>query len=185
MYIFLLFFILIIFLFNFQSDQESIGEQINKFWEEFDDFHNKKGAFENREHIWNSADINNGLPHMWHYRNSFRYTKVLGAIVCRVCSKILGIGSAERSWGDVKHIKTNKRSHLSAERTKKQSTIFGSYCMEKADRMKKAKMDDESKGPITMWSDDDFDRRFDIFAIDEVGNQSKQPERIFGRRMGD
>jgi hypothetical protein len=39
----------------------------------------------------------------------------LGAFACIVCSKLLGIGSAERSWGGVKHLKTNKRSHIPSQ----------------------------------------------------------------------
>ena len=31
--------------------------------------------------------------------------QVLGFVACRVTSKILGIGSTKRSWGDVKTIK--------------------------------------------------------------------------------
>jgi len=51
---------------------------------------------------------------------------------CRVTSKILGIGSAERNWGEVKHLKTDKHSHLSADRVKKQATIFGADCASRA-----------------------------------------------------
>ena len=71
---------------------------INLFWEEFDYFHSKTGPFENREHIWVSGDIRLGASHIWHSKNSLRYTKVFGRLACRVCSKILGIGSAERAW---------------------------------------------------------------------------------------
>ena len=113
---------------------------------------------------------------MWHSRNSLRYAKVLGPLACRVTSKILGIGSAERSWGDVKHLKTNKRAHLSADRVKKQATIFGSYSMEK-NEIKKQFSENESK-PYEFWTDEDFDRRFDILSNDTSADSNK-PSRIF------
>lgn len=114
-------------------DEALMGELLNTFWQEFEDFHNKLGPYSNKDHIWISTDIRLCNSHFWHSKNSLRYTKILGQFACRVCSKILGIGSAERSWGDVKHLKTNKRSHLSAENIKKQATIYGAYCIEKAD----------------------------------------------------
>ena len=39
---------------------------------------------------------------------SLPFTKVLGFVACRVTSKVLGIGAADRSWGDVKTIKFGK-----------------------------------------------------------------------------
>jgi hypothetical protein len=93
-----------------EHDDANLGDMINLFWEEFDFFHNKAGPFENREHIRVSGDVRSGASHIWHSKNSLRYTKVFGQLACRVCSKILGIGSAERAWGDVKHLKTNKKA---------------------------------------------------------------------------
>jgi hypothetical protein len=57
---------------------------------------------------------------------------VLGYVACRVTSQVLGIGAAERSWGDVKQLKTDKRSHLSVEAVEQQSIIFGAASMHKA-----------------------------------------------------
>jgi hypothetical protein len=99
---------------------------------------------------------------MWHYRNSYGYTKILGKFSCRVTSKILGIGSAERSWGDVKHLKTNKRAHLSASRVKKQATIFGASCMERSDIERS--FITETKNPYKFWTDEDFNLEFDMLV---------------------
>ncbi len=142
---------------------------------EFDQYHKKEGRFANRDHIWNSLDIQNGLSHMWHSRNSLRYTEVLGQLACRVTSKILGTGSAERNWGDVKHLKTNKRAHLSSDRVKKQSTIFGSYSMEKSDIKRQFSESDDN--PYQFWTDEDFDRRFDLLSNDT--SEEMKPSRIF------
>ena len=69
--------------------------------------------------------------------------------------KKLGIGSAEQSWGTVKHNKIGKRSHLSAEAVKRQSTIFGAYAAEKADlRWQSKEGEDEQRE--NFWDDDDF-----------------------------
>jgi hypothetical protein len=95
-------------------------------------FHSKCGPYANRKHIWVSQDLTDGNSHLSHKNNSLRYTAILGKLACLVCSKSLGIGSTERSWGDVKHLKTDKRSKLSDVSTKIQSTIFGASCVEQS-----------------------------------------------------
>ena len=44
--------------------------------------------------------------------------------------KILGIGSAKRSWGDVKTIKSGNRSALGSDISEKQSIVYTSDCIE-------------------------------------------------------
>ena len=51
-------------------------------------------------------------------------TSILGFVACRYTSNLLGIGPAERLWGDVKHLKTNKLSHISAEKVDKKEIIY-------------------------------------------------------------
>ena len=53
-------------------------------------------------------------------------TKVLGFISCRVTSKMLGIGSAERSWGDIKTIKQGKISAIGSDIYEKQIIVYTS-----------------------------------------------------------
>lgn len=130
---------------------------INIFWTEFDEFQDKSGSYSNREYIFkNHADIINLKSYIWHKKESVRYTNIFGKFACRVCSKFLGIGSAERSWGDVKHLKTNKRSHLSGDRVKKQATIFGTSCIELARYQREMALKDVSSTPLKIWTDDDF-----------------------------
>jgi hypothetical protein len=77
-----------------------------------------------------------------------------------VTSKILGIGNAERSWGDVKYLKSGQRSHLSSVQINKQATIYGVACTEKAKR--KAAPDEV----FAMWDDTDMDHLgLDKFAL--------------------
>ena len=47
-------------------------------------------------------------------------------------------------WGAVKHFKTGQRSHLGADATRMQATIFGAACIEKArSTLKKEKEEDD------------------------------------------
>ena len=49
---------------------------------------------------------------------------MLGFVACNTSSKYLGIGACERIWGDVKHIKTGKRSHIGSESTKNLAVLY-------------------------------------------------------------
>ena len=63
---------------------------------------------------------------MWHQKYSEPYTEVLGFVACRVCSKVVGIGMAERAWGDLKLIKDGNRSGLGGDSTEMRSIIYTS-----------------------------------------------------------
>jgi hypothetical protein len=112
---------------NQEASSDEVANLLNRFWEEYEDFQNKTGPYANRPHIWhpNNADINKGVSHIWHKKNSMPYMTILGKFACRGCSKIAGMGLAERAWGDVKHLKTDKRCSLRINSLKKQSPIFG------------------------------------------------------------
>jgi hypothetical protein len=95
--------------------EDKMGSLINSFWQEFEDFQSKTCPYANQEYIFrNHVDLSSGNIHFWHKKETLRFTIIFGRFACRVCSKILGIGSAEHSWGDVKHLKTNQQSHLSS-----------------------------------------------------------------------
>ena len=55
-----------------------------------------------------------------------------GFVACRVTSKVLGIDAAERSWGDVKTIKSGKRYAIISDVSEKQSIVYTSACIESA-----------------------------------------------------
>ena len=80
--------------------------------------------------IWNSKDTTDGNSNLRHQKYSLTYTTVLGFVACRVTSKIPGIGSAERSWGDVKTIKSGTRSAPGSDISEKQSIVYTSACIE-------------------------------------------------------
>ena len=66
----------------------------------------------------------------WRQKYSPPCKKVIGFVACRVKSKILGIGAAERSWGDVKTIKSGKRSDIISDVSEKHISVYKSACIE-------------------------------------------------------
>lgn len=103
-----------------------------------------------KEWIYVDPDLHE-KPHIWHQTNSLPYTQIFGPLACRVCSKIVGIGSAERAWGSVKKLKDNQRSHMGAKSVMKQATLYGAYCSKKVQNKRK-----ETGKEITYWEEDDF-----------------------------
>ena len=71
------------------------------FGTEYIKFDNKIGSFDADEFIQKIKFVRYGNSHLWHQKYLLPYTKVLGFFACRVTSKILFIGAAECSWGDV------------------------------------------------------------------------------------
>ena len=49
---------------------------------------------------------------------------------CRVTSKVLGIGAAERSWVEGKTIKSGKRSAIISDISEKQIIVYTYSCIE-------------------------------------------------------
>ena len=77
--------------------------------------------------------------------------KVLGKLACLVLSKILGIGTAERNWKQVKLIKTGQCSNIHADKCKKQVTLYGQNQQLRA-RVRAANLSLVGK----LWEDGDF-----------------------------
>ncbi len=84
------------------------SELIDTFWNEYKEFNQKSGAF-GYANRWNSLDVAAGNSHTLHEKYSLPHTKVLGFVVCRACSKSLGIGSAERNWGVTPSVSSRER----------------------------------------------------------------------------
>jgi hypothetical protein len=149
---------------EFADDSNELAEIMNTFWDEFEHFKTKSGQFQ-KAYIWSSQnrDLLLGKSHVWHKKNSYFQTKILGKFACRVCSKIVGMGSAERNWGDVKYLKSEKRSHLSPESVEKQATIFGASCMADA-AIEREKVQSNQTDRYKFWDEDDFDKEFDMIG---------------------
>jgi len=154
-----------------KGDEPEVAVTMNKFWDEFDQFETKSGVFANRKYIYKSEDLVPGRTHRWHKINLLPFTQVLGRIGCRVCSKIAGIGNAERSWGDVKKIKSGMKSHYNADKTKRKATIYA------AGRTELARLEQNNE-PLKFWDDSDIQGHFDVLRGDN-SNDDEQPERIF------
>ena len=140
-------------LLGYASTKKQQGEMLNTLWAQYEHFQNKTGHYASRDHIWSSPDLERGDSHVWHRKNTLPGYTVLGKVACIVCSKILGIGSAERAWGDVKHLKTDKRAHLGGNTTKMQATMYGNHCRMKAQIERDAK---NPKSKEKFWDEEDF-----------------------------
>ena len=144
----------------------------DKFWMEVLQFHNKHGDF-NEGYIWNAEALREGKSYVWHEAYSSRSTDVLGKVAMRVTSKMLGIGAAERCWGAVKHLKTNKRSHLSADATKKQATLFSVASIEASRR--KLSLKEAPDHLSVLWNDDDLEHNIGLEDWGDPEEESNKP----------
>jgi hypothetical protein len=159
------------------TEQEQMNwkqPQLNVFWSEYEEFDTRTGVVfgEASGHIWSSSDITNNRSHFWHKKYTYVETKLLGRVACRVCSKICGIGSAERSWGAVKFLKQGQRSHLSAEAAAMQATVFGAASARQAEIEQAFKPGKD----IVVWEDADLDSLgLTRYGLDKQNIQSAVP----------
>ncbi len=107
------------------GDEKSLhlSKYIGTFWNEYDDFVNMRGCFSHK-YMWDTAWGDNVKAYRWHQRYSLQETKVLGKLACLVLSKILGIGTAEQNWKQVKYIKSGLRRHTDTDKVKKQAALW-------------------------------------------------------------
>ena len=121
--------------------------------------------------IWNSKDVTDGNSHIWHQKYSLPSTKVLGFVACRVTSKIIVIGYSEFSWGDVKTIKSGKRSALGGEISEKHSILYTSACIEEARIGRSLSHTDTKNGSHNhTWNDgyQAFDYQLDQWGVEKL-----------------
>ena len=132
----------------------NISDIIYTFWGKFKDFSNQTGDF-SKPGRWLTSDVRAAKSHLWHEKYSLPYTNVLGFVACRTTSKNLGIGAAERSWGDVKEIKSGKRSHLGTKLVEMRAILYTAARVGKA-RMKRVEMEkiDAAHGCARFGDDD-------------------------------
>jgi hypothetical protein len=156
-----------------------LGDIIQTFWREFDDFQTKRGPCYSRDWVWKTNEIKEGKCHLWHKIYSVPYHPVFGKVACRVCSKPLGCGQAERNWGALKHLKTGKRSHLSSDKAEKQATIYGAACIDKKRAMDNA--GDGGGNAGSSWTDADM--AFDMGLENWVGAPENLPVPVVPKRL--
>jgi hypothetical protein len=134
---------------------KSVDDIVDLFWDEFKAFRNKTAPFD-KEARWNSMHALSGKSHLWHEKYSLPYTIVLGFIGCRTTSNVLGIGPCERNWGDVKNIKTGKRSHMSGEATEKRAILYSSALMAEGRIKRETAEKLDGRTVSNMFNDDDM-----------------------------
>ena len=54
------------------------------------------------QYLWNSLDFDKGNLEVCYKQYSIPHTVVFGKVEVRATSRIIGMGSVERHWGDVK-----------------------------------------------------------------------------------
>ena len=84
----------------------------------------KRSTSARKRDQWNSPDVDKGNLAVWHEQYLIPHTVVFDKVEVRETSKIIWMGSANRHWDDMKHIKSVKSLHLSTENTEKQSMIY-------------------------------------------------------------
>jgi len=113
-----------------------LGEQmaerkITEAMKQFHLFRNKLCPF-NAETWWNHEYAKNGESHLWHKHHTLDYCKELAYVACRVCSKLLGIGSCERVWGNTKIQNDGQHTSMSSSNLEKTATLYGANCLASA-----------------------------------------------------
>ena len=149
---------------------------IDKFKDEYGDFTNKQGKF-NKANIWVMASDENIQGYRWHQKYSLDCTDVLGKLACLVLSKILGVGSAERNWKQVKKIKRGDCVQSGIDKTAKQVLVYAQYQMLHG-KLRKTALSCAGK----LWEDTDFDcMKMDAYCQDlqeEAANANDQNKPI-------
>jgi hypothetical protein len=116
---------------------------------------------------------------MWHKYYSSPNQTVFGYVACRVTLKPLGCGGARRTCGAFKHVINGKRSHIRAERSERQATVYGAACMEKGRAVCTV---EEKDGAIveSRWTDADIAFQNEVFDNWVLNNDlPMEPKRLF------
>ena len=144
------------------SRTQCIAHLTNVFLREHRTFANRSGAFANSI-MWSEPDQDEFIVSChWHLSWTVPRSTVLGKLACLVLSKILGIGSAERNWKQVKKLKSGDRSNLSMNVTSKITNVYGQYQQMKA-RSRQEQMSSVGK----LWTEEDFRcLKMDVFCGD-------------------
>jgi hypothetical protein len=127
--------------------------------------------------MWDAARGDNVKAYRWHQRYSLQETKVLGKLACLVLSKILGIGTAEQNWKQVKYIKLGLRSHTDTDKVKTQAALYGHYQQVKA-CARQSKLSSAGK----LWEKNNFKLlKMDEYCKDmwQSLDEDKIPRRMF------
>ncbi len=107
--------------------KKCLDEMTTKFFDEHQKFVNQTGIL-NSDTMWYAAGKSDFVVACcWHHTLMLLRFKVLGKLACLILSKILGIGTAEGNWKQVKKIKYRDHANLGNEVTAKISNVYGQY----------------------------------------------------------
>ena len=126
-------------LFHGISDDE-MNDTLDIFWIEYTELNCKNGIFDCDDFIQSIKYIHEGNSHICHHKYYVLSTNLIGFVACRDTSKMICVGAAERSWGDVKTINNDKRSDISSYASKKQRIGYTSACI-KSGKISRRKLD--------------------------------------------
>ena len=87
------------------------SQLINKLWTEHGQFTSHTGVFD-KNYYWVIAEDPKVSAHAWHFTYSMPIIDILVRVGCIVISKVLGIGSIERSWKAKNQMKDGKLNKL-------------------------------------------------------------------------
>jgi hypothetical protein len=108
------------------DQRQERAKLIDTFITEYGDFIDKRGSFA-RDCIWITAAEEDLKAYRWHQRYSLPVTKVLGKLACLTLSKIIGIGTAEQNWKQVKAVKLGQWVNTTMTKTTKQVLMYAQY----------------------------------------------------------
>ena len=121
--------------------------------------------------MWKIKYIRYGNSNLWHKKYSLPCTKVLGLVACRVTSKVLGIGAEDLSLGDIKIIKSGKRSVIINDVSDKHSIVYTSACIESAIIQNIVQTNNlMKKNSSHTWNEEDdaFDNQFEKWGVVKI-----------------
>jgi hypothetical protein len=102
----------------------------------------------------------------WHHTWTLPRTKVLGKLACLVLSKILGRGTANHNWKQVKKIKHGDRANLENKVTAKITNVYGQY-----QQLKLRNRDDQRSSVGRLWTEEDLHcMKMDVFCSNIAGS---------------
>ena len=128
-----------------------------------------------------SKYICDGDSSLWHQKYLLPCTNVLGFIVCKVTSKVIGIGNSECSWIIANKIILVKRSDTRSNVSVKKINLYKSSCIESAIFGRtnyEWNLNNYSPSHVWNYDDDVFDYQLEKWGV--YKDFSDKPESVKG-----
>ena len=132
------------------------------------------------QYRWNSPNVDKGNLAVWHEKYSIPHTVVFGKVAVSSNLNIIWMGSSERHWGKMKHIKSGNHSHISTEKTEKQLMIYTKARLDKS-KVRRNNLENLNDA-CAAWGDEDekFNLGLEKFGVDiDALNMPAVPKRYF------